>query len=103
MGGSHYGIGDTAGLGSGLGDKSAGAAPWGDQSGSTLAHDAGIGDVGSSANRGDDNSRAGLVDTASNDDHTSHDDQTSNDDYDDHDDTDMDSDDFGGDGDSDYA
>jgi hypothetical protein len=97
MGGSHFGIGDTAGLGSGLGDKSASAAPWGDQSGSTLAHDAGISDVGSSANRGDDNSRAGLVDTASNDD------QTSNDDYDDRDDTDMDSDDFGNDGDSDYA
>jgi hypothetical protein len=38
-----------------------------------------------------------LFDTASNDD------QTSNDDGDDRDDMDLDSDDFGGDGDSDYA
>lgn len=93
MGGSHQGFGDAAGLGSGLGGKT----PWSDQSGSTLARDAGINDVGSSTGRGDDNSRAGLFDTASNDD------QTSNDDGDDRDDMDLDSDDFGGDGDSDYA
>ena len=68
--------------------------PSSDQSGSALARDAGINDVGSSTGRGDDNSRTGLFDTASNDD-------TNNDD--DHDDMDMDSDDFGGDGDSDYA
>jgi hypothetical protein len=67
-----------------------------DQSNSNLARDAGINDIGSSANRTDDNSRAGLFDTASNDDHAS------NDDGDDHDDLDLDSDDFGGD-DSDYA
>jgi uncharacterized protein len=93
MGGSHQSFGDTAGLGSGLGDKS----PWNDQSGSTLARDAGINDIGSSKGQGDDNSRAGLFDTASNDD------QASNDDGDDRDDMDLDSDDFGGDGDSDYA
>ena len=93
MGGSHQGFGDAAGLGSGVG----GQTPWSDQSGSTLARDAGINDIGSSAGRGDDNSRAGLFDTASNDD------QTSNDDGDDRDDMDLDSDDFGGDGDSDYA
>ena len=95
MGGSHQGFGDTAGLNSGLGDRGAGATPWSDQSGSTLARDAGINDVGSSADRGGDNSRAGLFDTASNDDQASSDD--------DRDDMDMDSDDFGGNGDSDYA
>jgi hypothetical protein len=93
MGGNRQGFGDAAGLGSGVG----GQTPWSDQSGSTLARDAGINDIGSSAGRGDDNSRAGLFDTASNDD------QTSNDDGDDRDDMDLDSDDFGGDGDSDYA
>jgi uncharacterized protein len=97
MGGGQRGFGDTAGLNAGVGDKAAGATPWSDQSGSTLARDAGVSDVGSSANRGDDNSRAGMLDTASNDD------QTSNDDDDDRDDMDLDSDDFGNDGDSDYA
>ncbi len=92
MGGSHHGFGDAAGLNnSGPGDRAAGPTPWSDQSGSTLAHDAGINDIGSSAGRADDNSRAGLFDTASNDD------------GDDRDDMDLDSDDFGGDGDSDYA
>ncbi|MGZ3363033.1 MAG: DUF2076 domain-containing protein [Xanthobacteraceae bacterium] len=93
MGGSHQAFGNAAGLGSGLG----GQTPSSDQSGSTLARDAGINDIGSSTGRGDDNSRAGLFDTASNDD------QISNDDGDDRDDMDLDSDDFGGDGDSDYA
>jgi hypothetical protein len=92
MGGSHQGFGDAAALG----DKGAGATPWSDQSGSTLARDAGINDIGSSTGRGDDNSRAGLFDTASNDDPNDHDD--------DRDDMDLDSDDFGGGGgDSDYA
>jgi hypothetical protein len=91
MGGSRQGFGDTAGLDKGLGNQT----PWSDQSGSTLARDAGINDVGSSAGRGDDNSRAGLFDTASND--------NPNDDGYDRDDTDQDFDDFGGDGDSDYA
>ncbi|HEY5131485.1 MAG TPA: DUF2076 domain-containing protein [Bradyrhizobium sp.] len=92
MGGSHHGFGDAAGLNNtGPGDRAASQTPWSDQSGSNLARDAGIDDIGSSAGRADDNSRAGLFDTASNDD------------VDDHDDMDIDSDDFGGDGDSDYA
>jgi hypothetical protein len=72
--------------------------PAGDQSGSDLARDAGINDIGSSgnsraglfdSNNSDDSSRAGFFDSASNDD--------------DSDDTDHDSDGFDGDGDSDYA
>jgi len=86
-GGSHQSFGDSAGLG----DRSGSQKPWSDQSNSDLARDAGINDVGSSGQRADDNdgSRAGLFDQASNDD--------------DHDDMDLDSDDFGSDGDSDYA
>jgi uncharacterized protein len=86
MGGSRQSFGDTAGIG----DKASTQSPWSDQSGSNLARDAGINDVASSQGRADDNSRAGLFDTASND---------QNDD--DRDDMDLDSDDFGGDGDSD--
>jgi hypothetical protein len=85
MGGSHQGFGDAAGIG----DKAASQTPWSDQSGSDLARDAGINDLGSSGGRADDSSRTGLLDQASNDD--------------DHDDMDLDSDDFGGDGDNDYA
>jgi hypothetical protein len=84
-GGSHQSFGDTAGLGGGVEDR----RPWSDQSGSGLAREAGINDIGSSERGADDNSRAGLFDSASNDD--------------DHDDADLDSDDFNGDGDSDYA
>ena len=92
MGGSHHGFGDAAGLGNaGAWRPNRRPTPWSDQSGSALARDAGINDIGSSAGRADDNSRAGLFDTASNDDD------------DDRDDMDLDSDDFGGDGDSDYA
>jgi uncharacterized protein len=94
MGGGRQAFGDTAGSG----DRPASQTPWSDQSGSELARDAGINDIGSSGNRADNNSRAGLFDTASNDDSSS-----SNNDDDDHDDMDMDSDDFGGDGDSDSA
>jgi hypothetical protein len=97
MGGSHQGFGDSAGLGGGVEDR----RPLGDQSGGDLARDAGVNDISSSGNRGDDNSRSGLFgsnDSASNDD--SRFDSASNDD--DHDDMDSD-DDFGGDGDSDYA
>ena len=96
MGGNRQGFGDASGLNAGLSDRGASATPSSDQSGSALARDAGINDVGSSAGRGDDNSRAGLFDTASNDDPASNDD-------DDRDDMDLDSDDFGGNGDSDYA
>jgi uncharacterized protein len=87
MGGSQHGFGDP----SALADKGAGQNPWSDQSGSNLARDAGINDIGSSAGHAGNSSRAGLFDTASNDDE------------DDHDDVDLDSDDFGGDGGSDYA
>jgi uncharacterized protein len=95
MGGSHYGFGDGAGLGGGT----TGHSPSTDQSGSELARDAGVNDIGSSGARADDNSRAGLFDTSSNDD------SDDNGSADDHDDMDLDSDDVGGngDGDSDYA
>ena len=93
MGGGRSGFGAPSAL-AGTGSSQ---NPWSDQSGSNLARDAGINDVGSSADRGTDASRGGLFDTASNDD------QASGDDDDDRDDMDLDSDDFGGDGDSDYA
>jgi hypothetical protein len=83
MGGGRHGFGDQAALA----DKGASQSPWSDQSGSGLARDAGIDDIGSSTNHAGDSSRAGLFDSASNDD----------------DEVDPDSDDFGGDGDSDYA
>jgi len=62
-GGNHQSFGDSAGLGGSQ-------KPWSDQSGSDLAKDAGINDVGSSSGRSADNSgsRAGLFDQASNDD-----------------------------------
>jgi hypothetical protein len=85
MMGGHHGFGDAAGLNS-AGDRSASQAPWSDQSGSSLARDAGIDSIGSSGGRADDTSRAGLFDTASNDD--------------DQDDMDLDSDDFDGDSDN---
>jgi hypothetical protein len=85
MGGNRHGFGDAGAMG----DRAAGQNPWSDQSGSALARDAGIDDIGSSTGRTDNGSRAGLFDTALNDD--------------DHDDMDLDSDDFGGDGDSDTA
>jgi hypothetical protein len=88
MGGGHHGFGDAAGLNN-AGDRTASQAPLSDQSGSNLARDAGIDSIGSSGSRADSTSRAGLFDTASNDD--------------DHDDMDADSDDFDGDGDSDTA
>jgi hypothetical protein len=85
MGGSRHGFGDA----NAMGERATGESSSTDQSGSSLARDAGINNIGSSGNRADDNSRAGLFDSASNDD--------------DHDDMDLDSDDFGGDGDSDLA
>jgi hypothetical protein len=65
-GGGHQSFADSGALG----DRSGNQKPWSDQSGSDLAKDAGINDVGSSSGRGDDNSgsRAGLFDSASNDD-----------------------------------
>jgi hypothetical protein len=69
-GGSHQAFADS----SGLGDRGS-SRPWSDQSGSDLAKDAGVNDIGSSSGRGDDNStsRAGLFDQASNDDDLDHD------------------------------
>jgi len=85
MGGSHHGFGDA----NAMGGRATGESSSTDQSGSSLARDAGINNIGSSGNRADDSSRAGLFDSASNDG--------------DHDDMDLDSDDVGGDGDSDLA
>jgi uncharacterized protein len=90
MGGNRQAFGDTSDKGASQGES---RGPWTDQSGSNLARDAGINDIGSSSGgRADDNSRAGFFDSASNDDGDG-----------DHDDMDLDSDDFGGDGDSDTA
>jgi hypothetical protein len=73
-GGSHQAFGDS----SGLGDR-ASQSPWsGDQSGSSLARDAGIDDIGKS----DSGNRAGLFDQASNDhDDDVRDDNSDNGDY----------------------
>ena len=81
MGGHRLGVADAGSSG----DRS--SSPWSDQSGSTLARDAGINDIGSSAQHSQDNSRAGLLDAADNGD----------------DDMDQDSDGFDGDSDSDEA
>jgi hypothetical protein len=78
MGGTRHGFGDAGTM------DAASQRPWSDQSNSDLARDAGIDHIGSSGSRADDSSRAGLFDSASNDDD------------DDHDDMDLDSDDFGG-------
>lgn len=93
MGGSHQqAFGDT----NALGDRSAGGSPWGgsDQSGGSLARDAGLNDIGTNRD-----SRQGLFDQASNDDDG--DDQ----DYDNGNVDVADDSDFGGgdDGGSDYA
>jgi uncharacterized protein len=88
MGGSHQSsLADAGGL---IGNSGSSGGPWSsssDLSGSDLARDAGISDIGTSG------SRAGLLDSASND-------------QPDHDDMDPDSDDFSGSDDgsgSDYA
>ncbi|QOZ74937.1 DUF2076 domain-containing protein [Bradyrhizobium sp. CCBAU 53351] len=97
MGGSHQqGFGDSAALG----DRGAGGSPWGgsDQSGGSLARDAGLDDIGSNRE-----SRQGFFDQASNDRSNDNNDQN----YDNGDgNMDMaDDSDFGGDDDggSDYA
>ncbi len=101
MPGGHQGFGDPTTI---INEKVVNQNPWGDQSRSELARDAGVNDVNSQdrttqdlaaqdraqdleQDREDDNSRSGFFDSASNDD--------------DHDD--IDSDDFGNDGNSDYA
>ena len=88
-GGQHQSFGDTAGHSGGVEDRRA----LGDQSGSDLARDAGINDIGSSGRGGRDSdygSRQGMFE------------QASNDSYDD-DDDEHDSDGFDGDVDSDTA
>lgn len=100
MGGPHQqAFGDTNALG---GDRSAGGSPWGgsDQSGGSLARDAGLDDIGSNRE-----SRQGMFDQASND-RDNNNDQNYDDDDRDNGNMDMaDDSDFGGgdDGGSDYA
>jgi len=60
--GGHQAFGETGGFGG-----SENRTPWRDQSDSTLAHDAGIDDIGRSGHRNDNDSRQGFVDQASND------------------------------------
>lgn len=87
MGGGHHQSYADAG---GLGGDSGGGKPWSDQSGSSLARDAGINDIDSSSRgSGDYGSRQGMFE------------QASNEEDDDSDDSDHDSDGFDGDGDSD--
>jgi hypothetical protein len=84
MGGPRYGFGDpttVAEVDRASPDRS---SPWSDQSGSTLARDAGVNDIGSSRDA-DNSSRSGLFDQAS---------DNSGFGGNDHDDMDMDADDF---------
>ena len=90
-GGNHQSFGDTAGHSGGIEDR----RPWSDQSGGSLAREAGVNDIGSSGRRADNNdnnsgSQQGFFDQAS---------------HDDDGDMDHDSDGFDGDsdGDGDYA
>ncbi|MCK1362527.1 DUF2076 domain-containing protein [Bradyrhizobium sp. 199] len=98
MGGSHQqAFGDT----NAMGDRSAGGGPWSgsDQSGGSLARDAGLNDIGANHDRAGE-SRQGFTNQASNDD-PNYSDQSDNDDP-----VDLaDNSDFGGgdDGGSDYA
>ena len=88
-GGNHQAFGDTGSHSGGIEDR----RPWSDQSGGSLARDAGINDIGSSSRRADNNdydsgSQQGFFDSTSDND----------------DDMDHDSDGFDGDdGDGDYA
>jgi len=83
-GGHHQAFGDTT-----ITSERA-SSPWTDQSDSPMARDLGVNDIGPAADRADDS-------------HSSLFDQASNEDYGDRDDMDLDSDDFGSNGDSDYA
>ncbi len=84
MGGGHQAFGDPTTI---INEKVINESPRGDQSGSELARDAGVNDIGSNRN---DDLRAGFFDSASNDDDNDND-------------LDSDSDDFGDDNGSDYA
>jgi hypothetical protein len=80
MGGSHYGFAEPTRV-----VEVDRPSPWSDQSGSTLARDAGVNDIGSSRDFGDSSSRSGLLDQAS---------DNNNFGGNDRDDMDMDADDF---------
>jgi len=92
MGGHQQSFADTGATG----DRA--ASPWSDQSDSALARDAGIDDIGKGhgSGRADGNSGAGLFDQAA-------DDRASDYEQDNRDAMNLDSDDSGDDGDSDYA
>ncbi|MDA9421691.1 MULTISPECIES: DUF2076 domain-containing protein [Bradyrhizobium] len=95
-GGSHQAFGDTTIIE----ERGGGGSPWGgsDQSGGSLARDAGLNDIGSNRD-----SRQGFFDQASNDDRSNND-QNYDNDHDDNMDMADDSDfDGGDDGGSDYA
>lgn len=80
MGGQRYGFSDPTTVAEV--DR---PSPWSDQSGSTLARDAGVNDIGSSRDYADNSSRSGLLDQAP---------DNSGYDGNDRDDMDMDADDF---------
>jgi hypothetical protein len=94
MGGHQQSFADTGAMG----DRA--ASPWSDQSDSALARDAGINEIGQGGGHGggraDGNSGVGLFDQAA-------DDQASDYEQDSRDAMDLDADDFGNDGGSDYA
>jgi hypothetical protein len=73
MGGSHQAFGDSA-----LANRATSQSPWSDQSGSNLARDAGVNDIGSPGRRNDDQ-QAGLLDAGFND--ADRDDMDGNDDF----------------------
>jgi uncharacterized protein len=62
MGGSRQGFGDPTTV-----VETDRPSPWSDQSGSSLARDAGVSDIGSSRDYADNSSRSGLFDQGSND------------------------------------
>jgi hypothetical protein len=102
MGGSHYGFAEpTRVIEPTTGGGSDRQTPWSDQSGSTLAQDAGINDIGNSRDYGDSDSRSGLLDQPSDDQDYDSDDR-GDDDVGDDDGGDGDGGDFGDDG-SNYA
>ena len=92
MGGNRQAFGDTAVTGN--------RSPWGDQSNSSLARDAGVNDVGSRDLAAQDRAQD-LAQDREDDDLAAQD--RAQDLAQDHDDMDLDSDDFGSDSDSDYA
>ena len=65
MGGPRYGFGDPTTVVEVDRSNPDRSNPWSDQSGSTLARDAGINDIGSSRDNTDNSSRSGLFDQAS--------------------------------------